>query len=58
MNEILEVILTALFAFHVSDYALGRAQVSDPLRAVVSAIFALLVVVVAGVLGLSDVVDL
>jgi len=57
MAEVLEVVLTALFAFHVADYALGRALVNDPLRAVVAAVFSVLLVVVAGVLSLADVIS-
>lgn len=57
MAEILSVVFTGLLAFSSADYTLGRAQVSDPLRVVVAAVFAVLLVFVAGVLGLADVIQ-
>lgn len=57
MNELFSVLLTGLLAFSAADYTLGRARVSDPLRVVLAAVFAVLLVVLAGVLGLVGVVD-
>jgi hypothetical protein len=45
MAEILTIILLGLFAFMVADHALGRLTVSDPLRAIVATVFAVLVVI-------------
>ena len=57
MNEFFAALLTALLAFSAADYTLGRALVKDPVRAVVAALFAILLVVLVGVLGLTDVVN-
>lgn len=58
MDEFFAVLLTGLLAFMSADYALGRATVKEPIRIIVAVVFALLLVVVAGVLGLTDVVSL
>lgn len=58
MNEFLAVVLTGLLSFMSMDYTLGRATVKDPVRVVIAAIFAVILVVVAGVFGLAEVIDL
>lgn len=58
MEDLLAVLVTGLLSFMVSDYALGRALVKDPLRAVIAAVFAVLVVFALGVLGFREVIDL
>jgi hypothetical protein len=47
MQEVLNIIFWALLSFMVADYALGRATVKDPLRAVIAAVFAVLFVLVS-----------
>lgn len=44
MEEVLNVIFWAVLSFAAMDYTLARATVKDPLRAVLAALFALLVV--------------
>ncbi|CAN5693672.1 hypothetical protein BH23PAT2_BH23PAT2_08280 [soil metagenome] len=56
MNEIFSIGLTVLLAFMVADYALGRALVRDPIRAVIAGVFAVLLVILAGVFALGSVV--
>lgn len=46
MREFLLVVLWLVAAFTVMDYTLARATVRDPLRAVLAAVFAVLVVLV------------
>lgn len=58
MDEFMAAVLTGLLAFMAMDYALTRATVKDPWKIVASVVFALLLVVVVGVLGLTDVVSL
>lgn len=57
MIEVLLVLFTGLLAFMSADYTLARAKVEDPKRAVIAAIFAVLLVVVAGVLALGRVIN-
>lgn len=45
METFLNIVLAGLVAFTVCDYSLGRATVRDPIRIVVSVVFAILVVV-------------
>lgn len=45
MEVILAILLIALVGFVVADYTLGRARVTDPIRVVVAAVFAVLVAV-------------
>lgn len=56
MSEFLQIALTALLGFMSADYTLRRATVKDPLRAIIAAVFAVLLVVIAGVLGLGKVI--
>lgn len=55
MTDLFSVLLTGLLAFSAADYTLGRALVRDPVRVVLAALFAVLLVVLAGVLGLAQV---
>jgi hypothetical protein len=65
MTDLFETILTALLAFMVADYTLSRLVsgnppkplVGDVLRAVIAAVFAVLLVVIAGVLILKDIIN-
>ena len=57
MENLFSALLTGLLAFSVADYTLGRARVSDPVCVVVAAVFAVLTVVLAGVLALTDIVN-
>ena len=57
MSDLFSALLTGLLAFSVADYTLGRARVSDPVCVVVAAVFAVLTVVLAGVLALTDIVN-
>ena len=55
MKEVLQFLFTALLAFASADYTLGRAQVSDPIRVVVAALFAVVLTLLVGALGLARV---
>lgn len=57
MEEALSVVFTGLLAFVALHYTLAVAAVKEPLNSVISAVFAILLVVLVGVLGLTDVVN-
>lgn len=44
MSEIFTVLFIAVLAFASADYTLARTTVKDPARAIVAAVFAVLVV--------------
>jgi len=46
MNNTLDIIFWAVLSFMAMDYTLGRMTVRDPFRAVIAAVFAVLIVVV------------
>ena len=58
MNEFFNVVLTGLLAFVSAHYTLTVAQVKDPVKIIVATVFALLLVLAAGVLLLTEVIDL
>jgi len=45
MNNTLDIIFWAVLSFMAMDYTLGRMTVRDPFRAVIAAVFAVLVLI-------------
>jgi hypothetical protein len=56
MDEILSVLFTGILAFASTHYTLAVATVKEPLNSVISAVFAVLVVVIAGAIALAEIV--
>ncbi len=57
MEEFLAVVFTGLVAFMAGHYTLTVATVKEPVKSVVSAVFAVILIIVAGALALMEVVS-